>query len=369
MPKENVSGGDMDSKSNALSEISQSRLEEIIKSAQGELAKIIVDAQGKLGECSTVVTQVAAAKAKITDEQAVIATKSDHIQKAQEHADGVRASLDRALTAAMQHVTAAEGHKSEAQSSADVAAELLADVRTTKGAVETDGMAIITARKSAEESASLTKGLADRSSAIEARLAAYEKRLTELDKQCATQLKTIEGLLPGATSAGLASSFNNRRMAFLKPQNRWQWLFIGSVLAIVAVTFTGFIHSLNLTTPPTYEELSRLWLTRLPLMGALVWLAMHSSHEAALAKRLEEDYGYKAAISSCFEGFKEQMSSIDADVAPDSALANLLKNTLETIATPPGRIYEKHALAVSPTSELAEVAKVTNVLPSIAKKV
>jgi len=324
--------------------------------SNGLAAKVLSDTQAKLVECTTTVTQAMAARTKILDEQAVIATKSDHIQKAQEHADKVRADLDRALTAAMKQVTDVEGYNIKAQSAAESATQLLADVRTAKGAIDTDGVAVVTARKAAETAMDLIKGLAEKTTEVEANLAAYEKRLNELNTQCATQLKTIESLLPGATSAGLASSFDDRRKAFLKPQNRWQWLFVGSVLAIVAVTFTSFLHGLQ-TAPPTYEELVRLWLTRLPLIGALVWLGMHASHEAALAKRLEEDYGYKAAISSCFEGFKEQMSAIDTGVAANSALAALLKNTLDIIATPPGRIYEKHALAVSPTSEFTEAAK------------
>ena len=95
----------------------------------------------------------------------------------------------------------------------------------------------------------------------------------------------------------------------------------------------------------------------------MVWLALHSSRESALATRLEEDYGYKSAIASCFEGFQKQMSELETTVAPDSPVAKLCANTLSTIATPPGRIYDKHELTVSPTSELEQVAKtVTNVV-------
>jgi hypothetical protein len=100
-----------------------------------------------------------------------------------------------------------------------------------------------------------------------------------------------------------------------------------------------------------------LWLSRLPIAGALVWLALHASRESALAKRLEEDYGYKSAIAACFEGFRKQMSEIGKDVAPDSPLAKLCSNTLTTIATPPGVIYEKHALTVTPSDELKKAAK------------
>jgi hypothetical protein len=84
---------------------------------------------------------------------------------------------------------------------------------------------------------------------------------------------------------------------------------------------------------------------------------MHASRESALAKRLEEDYGYKAAVASCLEGFQKQMSQFGKDVEANSPLARLLNNTLATIAAPPGRIYDKHQLVVSPIDELKDAAR------------
>jgi hypothetical protein len=134
-------------------------------------------------------------------------------------------------------------------------------------------------------------------------------------------------------------------------------VFIGSVLVIVALAATGLWHVYHLHTAPTYEELVRLWLARLPVAGALLWLALHASRESALAKRLEEDYGYKAAVASCLEGFQKQMSQFGKDVDPNSPLARLLNDTLTTIAAPPGRIYDKHQLVVSPLDELKDATK------------
>lgn len=94
-------------------------------------ATALADTQTKLAEITTAATQALAAKTQIADDQSVIATKSDHIQNAQVHADTVRASLDRTLTAATQQATEVEGQKSRAQSAADTVTELLADLRTT----------------------------------------------------------------------------------------------------------------------------------------------------------------------------------------------------------------------------------------------
>lgn len=323
-----------------------------------KLITIALDnAQTKVGEITAIATQALAAKTQITDEQAVIATKSEHIQKAQEHADKVRADLDRELTQAKQHVTTIEAQKLSAQSSSENAAKFLADIQKNKGVSDTEITAVVAARKTAEESAALTKNLAEKSATVEDRIAFYEKRLADIETQCTNQLQKIEKLLPGATSAGLAHDFDKRRETFLEPHNRWQWIFIGSVLTLVVLAVTGLIQVYYKTPQLTYDDVLLLWVSRLPLAGALVWLALHASRESALAKRLEEDYGYKAAIASCLVGFQKQMSDLDKDVTPNSPLAKLLENTLETIAAPPGRIYDKHKLTVSPITEVAEATK------------
>lgn len=374
-----------DDKTNAPS------IEEILKEARAELASIkicgetskaiaaeatesqkvtvaaLADAKTKLDEITNAATQAVAAKTKITDDQAVIATKSAHIEDAQKYADTVRADLDRQLTAAKAQVTATEAEKSKAETAAETTTDLLTEIQTAKTSVESDSTEIAAALKTAVESAAVAKGLADKSVEVEERIAAYEKRLVELDKLCATQLKTIENLLPGATAAGLASSWDERRKTFLKPHNHWQWLFVGSVLAIVVLALTGLIQVYLAKTSPTWDELMLLWLIRLPIAGALVWLALHASHEAALAKRLEEDYGYKATVASCLMGFQKQISEVGKDAAANPSLVKLLDNTLTTIAAPPGRIYDRHKLTTSPSGELAEAAKAAAQITGVAK--
>ncbi len=297
-----------------------------------------------------------AAKTQINDEQAVIATKSSDIQEAQVHADKVRAELDRLQTAAAQQATEAEGQRQRAQTASDAATELLTGIRAHKAAAEADATAAASSRETASTAAVATKSLADKAEIIESAVLAYEQRLAQLEAQCKTQLDAITGLLPGATAAGLAHAFDDRRKTFLKPGSRWQWLFVGSVILIVLLALSGLWHVYLSGVSLTWDELVRVWLARLPIAGALVWLALHASREAALAKRLEEDYGYKAAIAASFQGFQKQMADISSTAPEGSPLSKLCGDTLATIAMPPGRIYEKHKLTTTPTGELAAIA-------------
>ncbi len=324
---------------------------------QHRAAEAHTAAQTLLSEANALATQALAIKTQVLDAQAVIATKSDHIENARAHADKVRAELDRTVTAASQQATEAEGLKARTQTAADAVATLLAGSQTNKGLVDADVVAIAAARDTSKESAAALKALSDKAATVQQRIADYEARLVGLEKQCAEQLKTITNLLPGATSAGLAHAFDARRQAFLSPAKSWQTIFVGSVCFLVALALSGMWHVFQGNGVITYDELARLWLARLPVAGALVWLALHASRESALAKRLEEDYGYKAAISSSFLGFHEQMSKIGVAAGPNTPLAQLCGDTLATIASPPGRIYEKHALTVTPSDQLKETVK------------
>ncbi len=328
-----------------------------IEDVQRQAAAALTDVQTKSSEIAAVASQAAAAKTQIADSQAVIATKSDHIQKAQEHADKVRSDLDRALTAAKQKATEAEGETTRAKSAADGITALLTNARTSKGAIDTDAAAVVKALDTATQSAAQAKALADKAAEVEERVADYEKKLAELETQSVNQLKTIESLLPGATSAALAHSFDERRQTFLMPTRKWEKVFIGSLGALILLAAQGILHDFFSTTPFTYDDLLRLWLARFPVAAALVWLALHASREAALAKRLEEDYGYKSAIASTFLGFYKQMSEIGSAADTNQPLAKLCSDTLTTVASPPGRIYDKHQLTTSPASGLTDVAK------------
>lgn len=315
------------------------------------------ESQTKLEEINSVATQCLAAKTKVEDWQAVVASKSAHIQEAQEHADRVRANLDRALTSASQYITDSEAIKMKAQLALDVANQSLIEIRTIKSSVDTERADIETASEAAQQSSAAMRTLAEKACSTEERIAAYERRLTEMDEQHQEKLKSITELLPGAASAGLAHAFHARAQTFHKPQRFWQWIFICSVLTNVGIAAVGLWHFIHTGVAPSYDELWRLLLTRFPVAGFLIWLAIHAGREAALAKRLEEDYGYKAAVAASFLGFNQQILKINTEASKDTPLAKLCTDTLSTIATPPGKIYEKHPLSFSLTEEIRHISR------------
>ncbi|MBB6241253.1 hypothetical protein [Rhodanobacter sp. MP1X3] len=329
-------------------------------------ASALEEAKSKLAETNSAAATSTAAAAKVEAEQLVVAAKSEHITAAQTHADKVRAELDKLVTNAAQKATAADGSQSRAQAAADATSTILTDVQATKVNAEAGAAAAAVTLGESKASAAQTKKLADKSVAVEEAIAAYEKNLKELETEAKAKLATIVGLLPGATSAGLASAFAERANSFHTPRIRWQRVFIGSLVLLVLLGVTGLVHVIWTGDALTYDQLVRLWLSRLPVAGALLWLTLHASRESALARRLEEDYGYKAAIASSFEGFHNQMKDLGTASDSNAPLKLLCENTLEIIGTAPGRIYERHELTVSPAGEAATLA--ANIATSLAAK-
>lgn len=320
-------------------------------------SELVSPLEPKLAEAQVAATAVLAAKKQAADDLTVVAIKSAQIKDAQERADKVLAELDKAQTAVTQLAMEAEGHKNRAKAADDEVAALLEGTRAQKTLAETDLASISDLHETAKNTTATTKKLADRAEAIDKRLAEYEASLSVLRRQSEEQLNTITGLLPGATAAGLAYAFDDRRKTFLAPAQRWQSLFVGSIGCLVLLAFFGFINVYKDNVILPWDELARLWIARLPIAGALVWLALHASKEAALAKRLEEDYGYKAAIAASFLGFQQQMTQIGKESPEGSPLSQLCQDTLATIGSPPGRIYDKYRLTVPPAGGLAEVMK------------
>jgi len=162
-----------------------------VTTAQASLMARITEGEGKLQEIANMATVALAAKTQIVDIQTVVATKSDHIEDAQKHADGVRADMDRALTAIMKSATEAEGNSDEVKSAADSSAQLLLQLLAAKEKAESDLATIVKDQEAAHTAAIATKGLADKSASIEQRVAGYERNLSELRAQCIAQLETI----------------------------------------------------------------------------------------------------------------------------------------------------------------------------------
>ena len=300
---------------------------------------------------------VLTAASEVEAKRSTIATHAEQINGDQKRATDIRGELDGSLVSAKQAQAQMESLKQDAETFKNSAAKADAEILAIKATVDANAKEVAAALDESNSASAKAKTLADKAETVEQRINEYEAKLVELTARCEAQLAEIKSLLPSATSAGLASAFDQRRQTFLKPSKRWQWLFIGSVGLLAVLAFGSLVEAYFHTPELTYQELIIRWLSRIPFAAALVWLAVHASRESALAKRLEEDYGFKVSVASSFQGFQEQMKIVGGSAAGNEPLKALCDATLAQITNPPGRIYEKHSLTVSLTEELLKAAQ------------
>jgi hypothetical protein len=311
---------------------------------------------GLVNTASENANRVAAIRTDTDQAQAAIATKSQYIEDGRAHAEKARGDIDRLLAEAQRSAANAETQHQASRGTADNMSALLVSAQAARGTVESNASAVEKSRQQCEEHAATAKRLADIADTTHERVSEYEAHLAELQGSAEERLKAIEGLLPGATSAGLASAFKQRRANLTLPQCFWQAVFMVSLFGLVVVAWLEFgWHSVP-DAALTWGGLGLSLLHRLPFALPLIWLAFHSSHKAALAQRVQEDYAFKEAVSRSFEGYRREMAELEGKAAPESALSQLCVRVLSIITDPPGRIYEKHQLTKTPLNALAESA-------------
>jgi hypothetical protein len=179
----------------------------------------------------------------------------------------------------------------------------------------------------------------------------FEKHISELSDQLEGLIQKVEGLLPRAASASLASSFITQRSRFKSSQKWWVIAFVACISGLVAVSAPSFFKATFGDKPLAWEEVLRGLTARLPVVIPLVWLAIYAGRNYMLALRLEEDYAYKESISVAFEGYKRELKEI-ASGDSQTPLTMLCACVLRAISERPGRIYDGKHQDITPANEL-----------------
>jgi len=183
--------------------------------------------------------------------------------------------------------------------------------------------------------------------------------LAELTSGYSELNKKIEGLLPNATSAGLASAFRNQKERFRKPQRNWLVTFVITIGLLLAVGLVGSpIIGMSVTneSSETWDGILRHIAFRLPIIVPLVWLGIYAGRNYMLALRVEEEYAFKEAVSTAFEGYKREMANIPAVGGSSTPpLVVLCENVLLALAQRPGRIYEGRHEDITPLSPVRAI--------------
>jgi hypothetical protein len=126
----------------------------------------------------------------------------------------------------------------------------------------------------------------------------------------------IEELLPGATSAGLASAYNEMKGTFDAPIKSASKLFYGSVAALVGLSLfvaSGFL-ALDEVSSAGGDSWSFVFMGlvgKLPYYVPIVWLAFYATRRRSECQRLQQEYAHKESLAKSYNSYKRQIDKLD----------------------------------------------------------
>ena len=188
--------------------------------------------------------------------------------------------------------------------------------------------------------------------------------------------RQIESLLPGATSAGLASEYKKLKDNFSAPITKYTAVFYGSLvalflgglfMAIDKVSLNPYSIDIEVVKASNWEEMLRTLLARAPIVIPVVWIAIFSATRRSQYERLQQEYAHKEALSASYESYKKQLAALNVD--GDILQKELILRAIEAISynasktldgihtekTPAHQIFDK--LSIDELKKLVDFAR------------
>ena len=325
-----------------------------------QAAQAIATAKGAADADVVAMTKL---KAAIEQDAALAATARTAADASHTGAAKAQTEVNAALAKANEDAATLAQSKATVEASAVAVQALQATVVEGAAKAKSDGDAIATREAETKVLIQSMTEVATTANQTLTRVSSYEEELTKLKADFAALHAKTEALLPGATSAGLASAFREQKSRFDGPQKNWLATFIAAVVLLLAAGLIGLPGLHSGEANPSWDVILRHIVNRLPLVGPLVWLGIYAGRNYMLALRMQDEYAFKEAISATFEGYKREMAAIQGPVDKASPLVTLCENVLGTLAQRPGRIYEgKH-------EDITPLAPLTKAIGDIAVRV
>lgn len=171
----------------------------------------------------------------------------------------------------------------------------------------------------------------------------------------------VEDLLPGATSAALASSYDEMKVSFDTPIKNATNLFYGSIAALIAVSlilsFDLTIYpsiSMSLIRPDNWISVLQGLAFKLPFLAPVIWLAYFASKRRSEYERLQQEYSHKKALATSFESYKKQIVELGEKNNP--LLSLLLQKAVDAVAYNASESLDKKHGDKMPLQEVVEKA-------------
>lgn len=128
----------------------------------------------------------------------------------------------------------------------------------------------------------------------------------------------IESLLPGATSAGLATAYLEMKLSFNEPIKNASKVFYWSIAiliiasVILAVDSIG-LYYINFVKFNDWTTVLRGLAYKVPFYAPILWLAFYATKRRSEYQRLQQEYAHKEALAKSYDSYKKQLEELDSE--------------------------------------------------------
>lgn len=174
---------------------------------------------------------------------------------------------------------------------------------------------------------------------LKSEIAAREKHLDKFKEQQELRYKSlndeIDSLLPGATSAGLATAYYDLKVSFNKPIRNYSILFYGSIfclvlVALISVTQEFGLFYIKFADVTDLNKLLSNILHKLPIVLPVLWLTLFASKRRSETLRLQQEYAHKEALAKSYQSFKIQIESLNQE--DPRLMVKLLESAIDAVS-------------------------------------
>ncbi|MER3373976.1 MAG: hypothetical protein RIM83_05000 [Allomuricauda sp.] len=165
----------------------------------------------------------------------------------------------------------------------------------------------------------------------------HEELHEEWEGKYETLTAKIEGLLPGATSAGLAKSYYDQKNSYKLPNFIWSAVFTLTMIGMVYYAIQTLTESADIGS--AFMNI----LSRAPFFIPTIWLALFASKQQSQNRRLEQEYAYKESLAKSYDGYKREIENLPESKEKNEIMEKLVRTMIDAAGFNPSSTLEKQS--------------------------
>jgi archaellum component FlaC len=188
--------------------------------------------------------------------------------------------------------------------------------------------------------------------AVAANINELAKNIKGISDRATATMEKVDSSYRAITSQGLATAFKDREAELKRSMRNWVWLLASSLVIAGCIGAERFpILLKTISTKPDWGVVAANMVLAALGMAAPIWFAIVSTKQISQRFKLAEDYGYKAAVSAAYEGYRAE-----AQRQGDEFEKKLFNSTLNRLDEQPLRFVDED-LGNTPIAEVGKIAK------------